>query len=216
MRFLRYFLLFLALIVGVFIGMMRAVNPRGEFAAAFFPPVYLNVRMEKLGLFRGYNAHRHVSGLILGSSRSMKIAPRALDALDGGRTFNFGLHAAQAEDLLGAFRWAVGEAPGIRTIYLGYDPTILLRGPRLKLVEHTWALYSAVEGIESSPWARLRSEVALHKDLFTVSYVADMARSISAAVTRPEGTHFTEPDGRLEYPKWNREIAAGTYPFRAI
>jgi len=69
MRFLRAFL---AWTIGGALGHLLAlivVNPRDEFPGHWFPPVFLDVRRDKIQIFQGFNRTVPMIGVILGSSR---------------------------------------------------------------------------------------------------------------------------------------------------
>ena len=68
------------------------------------PTVTLDARRQKMDLFRAYQAQEPVQGLILGSSRTMKLDPQVFGEATGQRFFNFTVDAARAEDYLAVYR----------------------------------------------------------------------------------------------------------------
>src|SRR6185369_17883018 len=103
---------------------IRVVDPYGEFHSGRFPTVVLDSRRQKLVLFKQYNP-RAVTGLIMGSSRSMLLEPRAVDAEFGTRSFNFAVENGHTEDFLAIYRWAVQQGAQPKLIIIGLDVAAL-------------------------------------------------------------------------------------------
>lgn len=95
MRFLGLFVVVTALVALGYLALIRFVDPRGEFGTGILPVVELDARAEKMRLFRAYRSGGAPDGLILGSSRAMKLSPRALEEATGQRFFNFAVDNAQ-------------------------------------------------------------------------------------------------------------------------
>ena len=106
MGFLSRFLLAVGTLFLFFAGAAHFVDPRGDFGGRRFLQVTMDSRMEKMRLFEAYAASGKVGGLILGSSRSMKIDPKELERRLSARFFNFSVDSARAEDYLAIYRWA--------------------------------------------------------------------------------------------------------------
>ncbi|MBI3635201.1 MAG: hypothetical protein HY216_03140 [Candidatus Rokubacteria bacterium] len=80
-----------------------------------------DVRGDKLGLFRTFASENSVQGVVLGTSRSMKIDPRILEDTSGARFFNFSVGNARAEDYLAIYRWVRAQRIALRMVILGLD-----------------------------------------------------------------------------------------------
>jgi len=110
----RFAVLLLALLAALAVLYMVAavlVDPRGIFGLGLARPVTWNTREAKVELFEKFNRERPVEGLILGSSRTMKIAPGECEARLGKRFFNFCVARAMTEDYLSIYRWARARDP---------------------------------------------------------------------------------------------------------
>ena len=104
-----YSKVFLGVLVAVVIAYgltAYLIDPRGDFAAERFPTVLFDARREKVKSFAKYNEMEPVTGIILGSSRSMKLAGRRLDTATGRRWFNFSVDSARVEDYVAIYNWA--------------------------------------------------------------------------------------------------------------
>jgi len=121
-RFVRWFLLLLALQLGVVATMNYLVNPRGMHSTTLLRPVVANVRAEKAYLLK--HMQPKPQALILGSSRVMKIAPATVERLTRLRTFSAGNLTAYTEDHYVTLRYAVEQA--------GAQPRLVLLGLELE------------------------------------------------------------------------------------
>ena len=96
------------------------VNPYAQYPTQLVPPRVRTSRAQKLQLLN--QMQPAPEGLILGSSRVMKLEPDYLQALTGYEFFNAGVNYGKPEDALAWVRYYqqhVGRAP--RMIILGLD-----------------------------------------------------------------------------------------------
>jgi hypothetical protein len=225
MRFLAVFLAALFALSLLYVGIVRLVDPRGEFGTGLFPVVELDARAEKMRLFQVYAAATPPQGLILGSSRAMKVCPRTLEQATGRRFFNFAVDNARAEDYVAIYRWARRQDPDIELLVIGLDVEALHNDdrPEADLLRNE-ALMRAL-GEERLPEPGLLAPlrrfplvpvVKRYKSTFTIEYLADVARSIGLALrprSRPLPLMEFEPDGYLRYRRWEVQRAAGMFRF---
>src|SRR3989442_7710054 len=97
---MRFVVLFLTAVAGVavfLVGLARLVDPRDDFGTGVFPVVVSDARREKLEQFVTYNRERPVEGIVLGSSRSMKLGPRSLEAGLRPRLLQPSVHSCRGE-----------------------------------------------------------------------------------------------------------------------
>ena len=217
MRFVALFLAVLTVLGTALAVAGRVVDPRDDFGGGVCPPVTMDSRREKMRLFTAYAASGGVGGLILGSSRSMKLDPKDLEARLGVRFFNFSVDSARAEDLLAIYRWARRQGVTLRHLVIGLDVEALhdveASDPRL---EGNGELGAALAGggRSAGPLARLAEAAARYEAVFTATYVEDLARSVARCLRRSSGkrplTEFGR-DGYLHYVKLEAERAAGTF-----
>jgi len=216
-RFLSRFLLTLGALSLLFVGAAQFVDPRGDFGGRTFPRVTLDSRMEKMRLFEAYAAAGNIGGLILGSSRSMKIDPKELEPWLGARFFNFSVDSARAEDYLAIYRWARRHGGHFRYLIIGLDVEALhdddVRDPRLQ------DNYNLVAELRNDPRGPRVPDKAVetlrqYRGVFTATYVADMARSVDRYL-RPTAhaapaTDFAA-DGLVHYRRLEQERAAKAF-----
>jgi len=217
MRFVPVFLVALAIASGMLVLAGRVVDPRGDFGDGVCPQVTMDSRRDKMRLFRAYAGSGGVGGLILGSSRSMKLDPKELESRLGVRFFNASVDSARTEDLLAIYRWVRHQGVSVRYLVVGLDVEALhdaeASDPRL---EGNGELLAALAGDVHSagPLARLADATVPYKAMFTASYVEDLARSVARCLRRSSGkrplTEF-ERDGYLRYVKLEAERTAGTF-----
>src|ERR1035438_3833214 len=102
--FSRRFLFVLGGLVLLHLSLAILIDPRRDFGTGIFPVISLDSRRDKMKRFEEYNRRKAVDGIVLGSSRSMKLACGELDAKTGLRWFNFSVDSARAEDYLAIYR----------------------------------------------------------------------------------------------------------------
>jgi hypothetical protein len=121
MKFLSATLLSVLLCGFCYALLAYVVNPEGDFKTAYFPRMTLPDRETKLRLFERFSQSAPPTGLVLGSSRSMKLKPSDLEKLFGGRFFNFAVTGAAVEDYCAIYYWVrqLGVAP--RQLVIGLD-----------------------------------------------------------------------------------------------
>ena len=200
-----------------FVALGRLVDPRDEFGGGICPQVTMDSRRDKMRLFKNHVSSGGVGGLILGSSRSMKLDPKQLESRLGVRFFNFSVDSARAEDFLAIYRWVRRQGVTPRYLVLGLDVEALHDDDQAdhRLQENA-ELLAGLRGRAGAAGVldRVAAVAAKYKDLFTAAYVADAARSVARCL-RPSryagaATEF-DPDGYLRYVKLERERAAGTF-----
>jgi hypothetical protein len=224
-KFLAAFFVALAAFAVVYGGAMRWVDPRGEFGGGRFPVVELDARAEKMRLFRAFREATAPAGLILGSSRSMKLRPRALAEAAGAPFFNFAVDNARAEDYLAIYRWVRQQGVAVRYLVIGLDvealhdddrpdPGLVRNGELVQaLLRPGLPVPGASLGVTRPGLVRrLKQE----KATFRIEYVEDAARALRLfwrPAERPTPLMEFERDGYLRYRRWEVQRAAGTFRF---
>ena len=212
---------FLAAVCGLMlthIALMTLIDPRGDFGTGLFPSVVYDARAQKLALFRAYRAQGPVEGLVLGSSRAMKIRPADLEARTGSRFFNFTVEGARPDDMLAIYWWVRQEGSRPKTVLLGLDVESLIVVDELHWkLEQNGALMRARDealGAVPSRWARARTQLGSYKRTLTVGYARDASVAVRARV-HPEVNLLNaafETDGYFRYRRWEPERARGGSP----
>jgi hypothetical protein len=212
MRFLRTFLAAVLALGSMYFAVLVAVNARLEFGPERAPAVTPNSRGRKMALFTDYRAKGEVRGIVLGSSRSMKLDPAELERLTGRRFFNFAVHSAVGEDYLTLYRYL--KRHGVR-------PDVWIVGIDLTTLDpHADLAYDLVNNLElqaglddATPTLVDRAQYAgrLLERSFTISYLVDTKKSVEAMVRREIPIHGFADNGLMHYVRWEAEIAAGRY-----
>jgi hypothetical protein len=225
MRFLAGFLATVAVLAALYMGIARWVDPRGEFGSGVFPVVESDARAEKMRLFQAYATEAAPKGLILGSSRAMKVRPGTLERATGQRFFNFAVDNARAEDYLAIYRWVRRQGVRPKLVVVGLDVEALHDDDRAEasLLQDGALMATLGSGgpaergllapFRGSPAARLARQ---YKSTFTIEYLNDMVAAVRLSLfpqSRPLPLMEFEPDGYLRYRRWERERAAGRFRF---
>ncbi|WP_102127680.1 hypothetical protein [Deinococcus planocerae] len=215
MHFLRVVLGWILVFTLALGAVLWYVDPRGQFGGGRFPTVTLDARRQKMDLFRTFEAQAPVEGLILGSSRTMKLDPAVFSERTGLRFFNFTVDAAKAEDYLSIYRWARAQGAPIRRVMLGLDVEALhddnmyftnfRHNPELRRMLSQGQGGAALVGVSAS--------VSRFKDMFTVDYLRDTLRVVASAARSEERVPFMQftANGYLHYPGREQQRAAGTF-----
>ncbi len=105
------------------------VNPAGYYPTRFTVPLTANDAVLKMELLR--QAKERPVTLILGSSKSMRLAPHTVQRLTGKPSFNAATSAAVPSDMLEMARFAFDEARAAPSLVLiGVDVEMLHNGTR--------------------------------------------------------------------------------------
>jgi hypothetical protein len=212
MRFFRTFLVAVLAVTALYLGSIVAVNPRGDFAGTRFPWLYANTRKLKLNLYQKYGREKPVEIVVFGSSRTMVLDPRELETLSGMRAFNFGVFSALPEDFLAIYRWLRRTNGVPRILLVGVDLGALGAGaePSAELLNNR-ALAAELDPSLREPIHAAVQDFKLYKSTVTTAYARDAIRAVQLAIRPREPFNTFRADGAMEYPGWDREIAAGTF-----
>ncbi|BDC50750.1 hypothetical protein F183_A30660 [Bryobacterales bacterium F-183] len=190
------------------------VNPVRDFespAGHPFPAVRSDYRNEKITLLESFieaAPDQPVTGLVLGSSRSMLLNGDRLKSSTGLRFFNFGLASARGEDFLSALRWSMtrkGQKP--KMVIIGVDVASLASErafgdsihPLRELATGTLSTFQTVR--------------TLVPRLAEWSYAQSVLFSMYLAVRPREPLVGFAPDGTLQYRLHDRRRQEGTFSF---
>ncbi|HEY3377199.1 MAG TPA: hypothetical protein VGL77_06845 [Armatimonadota bacterium] len=219
MIFLGRFLISLACCAIAYLALVVLVDAHGDFHTGLFPVIIQDSREQKMALFRQASA-QGINGIILGSSRSMKLRPDELRRLTGQRFFNFAVDNAKTEDYLAIYRWVRAQGVHPKCIIIGLDIEAMHNDdiPDTRLVRNA-VLYREVTG--TRPWIPQldASEQVLTrcKQTFTNTYLADTLKSVRLRLRHADSKPISgfEADGYLRYYRWEWEKAHGTFNLKA-
>lgn len=217
MRVGAWFLATLCGLVLAHVALMKVIDPRGDFGTGLFPSVVYDARAQKLALFQAYRARGPVEGLVLGSSRVMKISPVSLEARTGRRFFNFAVEAARPDDLFAIYWWAVkqGARPSLMLVGLDVDALVMDEELPVKFTKNLPLVLARAEGLgeTGSAFDAARARFDVYKQALTTQYAHDAVVAVRLRL-RPEDNLLNaefEADGYLRYPKWEAERANGIF-----
>ena len=215
-HFWSIFLLSLALMVGAHCLAVYTVDPRRYFhSQTLFPQVQANsrrVKVEELGRF-GQTAP--ITGLILGSSRSMLLAPQEFDRRTGLRFFNAGVFSGTAEDFLSLYRHSrrLGHHPQV--IVLGLDPAAIYEGDPTEELTANLPLTAALANEPTTGWTTFWHQLRLYKRMLRPQAIVEVASSVAWRAQPPEPRNSFDADGLLHERKTDQAIQSGAYDFPA-
>lgn len=209
MAIIRTFVLTLAGLALLYGFTIQTVDPRGDFGRRPTAGVVLDAQAEKVKSFGAYATRGPVDGLILGSSRSMKIHPQALQAETGLRFFNFAIEGARAEDYLALYRWVRAQGIRPRAIVIGLDVEALHSDDRPELRQPLPGAAAADSGARSGVFT---GWLAREKKAFGASYLGDAIRAVVLLPWSSRLPYYAfGPDGYLRYPQFEAQRERGTF-----
>ena len=199
--------------LGVVAGLNFLVNPYAQYPSHILPPMVQTSRAEKVELF---HACRNLpEGLVLGSSRTLKMEPDYLAAKTGVSFFNAGVNYGRVEDALAWLRYyetVAGHAPEI--IVFGIDVASFSEGPiDSRLLNQRELIREVPDAVRWKDRTQvLRDLVSWQQMKYSCqSLVKAFRTSHGASVAQQEKDEFFRPDGLLVYRTRERQFAEGTY-----
>jgi len=217
-RFALWFLASLGILTALYLFAAVVANPRGYFHPHIFPEVTWDSRGDKMKLFESYNREDPVEGLVLGSSRVMKIPPGELETGLNQRFFNFGVNNARTEDDLAIYRWVKRRAAHLKTILIGLDVEALHNNDifNVQLLDNL-DLSRALENGEKQGF---RDRVNQFEDrmekIMSRAYAKDIALSVLSAIKPPLALYAIDQNGLLHYIQFEKKLAAGTFRLQEV
>jgi hypothetical protein len=209
-RFLAVFATAAACLLALFAAANYLVNPLDLYPPQVFEPAVRSSRVTKVRLIRDTGAAKP-EAIVLGSSRSMQVAPETITRLTGLRAFNFANDSALAEDYYTALRFLVEDAHLTpRLLIIGVDVEAFHNG--VSPDERLLALPALSKYLQHGEATRARGDRAVR--LLSLQQTQATARSLMrAALGRRQAAvpfHF-EPDGYLRYDEMERARAEGRF-----
>jgi hypothetical protein len=214
MKFLSSILLSLGMCALAYGSLAYFVNPRGYFTPTSFPEVVLPDRQEKLRLFENFVRQGPVTGLVLGSSRSMKLEPSALNRAFGGRFFNFAVTAATVEDYGTIYGWVRRQHITPQRLIIGLDLEAIHSDDQINNVVNILELRTELEGAKKTTVRdrldRLEWSIST---VFTFDYLTDALQSIGLKL-KPQPPQWSfNADGYVRYQISESERAQGVFDY---
>lgn len=183
------------------------INPYAYYPSRLLPPLVWQSRRLKAEMLEQRGRRPEV--LILGSSRTMKVAPAQVQRLTGLDTFNACVDSARAEDWNVMYRYTTeGLKAPIREVIIGADIEAFH--------DHVEADARLLGTHELRPFVpvKLKWRWYLHAAQEALSWeqLTDSFRSVEYHfVGYPSPKYRFDADGVLHYVEWEQQIAAGTF-----
>jgi hypothetical protein len=199
----------IVLAILLYLAIVTVVNPEQQLPAPFhiFPAATLNSRSIELELFEKYNAAAPVAGLIMGSSTSQRISPAVLQEITGKRFFNAAVFVGKPRDYLAQYRLLKARGARFNVLVIGIDTRSLRQEPEFLELEANWPMQTALDPAHTGRFFELLQWVRIYKDTFNAGYVDDTHSSILAYLHHDPPAMVFEPDGRIHYLGWDRDVA---------
>ncbi len=207
-RFLRVVLAVWLGLVAMSVAGALLLDPIGAFGTGLVQPLVWHDADQKAALFLAREPRPRL--LVLGSSHMMKMSPRVLTRLTGRPAFNFSVSAARPEDMRAILRFAFANGAALDRVLIGVDAEMLRNdGPmgRGLATSHHLRRYAAT----GAP-SRLAS---LGYDLLSGDTVLLALRSLRVHLLeggQPPRQFAIQPDGFVEFLRWEAEAARGGGP----
>jgi hypothetical protein len=189
-----------------------AVDPMAQFGTNWVPPVVQTSRAQKANQIRKQAGT--IEGLVLGSSRVLKLEPEYLEKLTGLRFYNAGVNHGRPEDwlaLVRLFRDTQGHYP--KVVVLGVDVTSFedRTPPDLRLVASSDLRARVPESISS--WDSL----GILSGLFSLQQTKASLGSLRRLVQHRNETPLESfrDDGVIVYHEREQQLLEGTYDFES-
>jgi hypothetical protein len=204
----------LLLVAGVF---NWSVNPYGQYGRRGLTPIVQDTRSQKTDLFNCLPAP--AEGLILGSSRAMKIETSYLNERTSLSFFNYGVNHGRPEDYLAILRMYQSQT--------GRLPHAVVFGVDIAALNDT---IPADARISSEPrlFRHIQSEIPWHEEFDRYSQLLSLHqtkasfRSLARLLKRTSGDcdlsakeEYFGSDGVIHYARRSREMERGDYDFEA-
>lgn len=203
----RVFLVATLGVLAVIAAVNYVVNPYAIFPSRAFPPVAWQSRRQKAEMLEARARRPEV--LILGSSRTMKVAPTQVTRLSGLDAFNACVDSARAEDWTAMYRYTTEALrANVPEVIIGADVESFQNKK-----DADARLLGTYELRPFLPFS-LKWRWYLHavEDALSWPQLTDSLNSIKYRFRGyPEGKYRFDETGVLHYVVWEREIAAGTF-----
>jgi hypothetical protein len=183
-----------------------------QFGTGWLPPLVQTTRANKVALIQ--ETRQPIEGIILGSSRVLKLEPEYLAELTGKRFLNLGVNHCRAEDLLAILRFfqqARGELP--RIVVLGIDPAMFddFSPPDSRLVANRHLRPKVPEMLGATDRLSLFSGMFSYQ--MSKASLGSLHRCWQKTNESPIESFAT--DGTIIYHQRESQRQAGTYDFAA-
>ena len=219
MKIIRAYVFFVVALLLGHVLFVWLVDARKDFATGVIRPLVMDSRSEKTLLYAKAAAESPVTGILLGSSRTLTFQPADLDKETGLHFFNFAVQSARAEDHLAIYRWLCAQNKAPKQLVIGYDVELLHDGDPIDArLQQNGALWRQLHPDASEPSkigrfiSTMTSEHGVSPaTLFSASYLMDSARSLWLLAIHAQRITDLASDGTVRWQNWIAERRAGTF-----
>ena len=207
------FVIALVLMIMLVAALNFIVNPMAQYTTKFFEPIVQTSRAQKVQLESALK--RRPQGLVLGSSRVMKLEPDYLEQVTGKSFFNAGVNYGKPEDFLAWLRLYQSKYDGWpEIVVIGIDPSSLSRemksDPRLMTTREL--------ARQISDRISIKDRISVRTELLAWDHTKRSIKSLRYQLLKkklPEPVEHYREDGLLVYDQREEEIREGTYDFES-
>ena len=223
MKVIRSYVFFVAALLLGHVLFVWLVDARKDFATGVIRPLVMDSRSEKTILYAKAAAESPVTGILLGSSRTLTFQPADLEGETGLHCFNFAVQSARAEDHLAIYRWLHAQNKTPKLLVIGYDVELLHNADPIDArLQQNSALWNQLHPEAAAPNAMRRFLDTMTSEhgvspatLFSATYLRDSARSLWLLANRAPRITDLAPDGTVRWQNWIAERQAGTFDLSA-
>ncbi|TWT66911.1 hypothetical protein Pla123a_43390 [Posidoniimonas polymericola] len=207
----RFLIAFTATVTAAFLAVSAlnwGIDPYDQYGPHGLPPLTLTSRGAKsTAIAQAAGAAR---GLVLGSSRVLKVSPEQLESLTGARFYNAGVYYGRPEDFLALVRRygsVNGRPPSELVIGLDVDAFADRVGPDPELLRVPELRSEVPECVTlSDRWQPVRELLSWRQTTGSLRLLYATARHRA-----PENEEFFAPDGSIVYAERDQRLAEGDY-----
>jgi hypothetical protein len=108
---------------------------------------------------------------------------------------------------LAQYRLLKAEGVQLSVLVIGIEATEFRNAPEWNELKASWPMQTALDPRHAGRFYQLMHWMCVYEDIFSPAYADDVHRSILAYLRRTPPAMFFEPDGRIDYPGWDRDVA---------
>jgi hypothetical protein len=134
------------------------------------------------------------------------MSPAVFQEITGKRFFNAAVFVGTPRDYLAQYRLLKARGAHLKVLLIGIDARSLRQEPEFGELKASWPMQTALDPHRGRFFKLLRW-MSVYKDAFSSAYVDDVHSSILAYLRHQSPAMVFEPDGRIDYLGWDRDMA---------
>jgi hypothetical protein len=134
------------------------------------------------------------------------MSPAVLEDITGKRFFNVSVFVGTPRDYLAQYRLLKARGH-LKILLIGIDTRSLRQEPEFGELKANWPMQIALNPAYGGRFFNLLQWMSVYKDTFSPAYVDDVHSSILAYLRHQSPAMVFDPDGRIDYLGWDRDVA---------